>query len=173
MAHGWVCIFFIWSKKKKKKGYLSVWRQAVCAVFDFFQISEFRLKPPQNRMRCVNRVGCSWPRPSESYRIIPFGNHLSSGFYQCPSSSLSFRSSFVCCSSTSGPSDSNPEPSSNRSYSRRWHNPLPRRRHPDQMPSSSRIARDWIDSDTTPVSQGIYDNDLMEIMLLLMNLWTS
>ncbi|EFH59393.1 hypothetical protein ARALYDRAFT_898218 [Arabidopsis lyrata subsp. lyrata] len=49
-------------------------------------------------------------------------------------------------------SDSNPEPSSNRSYSRRWHNPLPRRRHPDQMPSS-RIVRDWIDSDTTPVSQ--------------------
>ncbi|KAG7625714.1 Endonuclease/exonuclease/phosphatase [Arabidopsis thaliana x Arabidopsis arenosa] len=104
-------------------------------------------------MRCVNRVDCSWSRPSEAYRIIPSGGHLSSGFHQCPLSSLSFRSSFVCCSSsTSGPSDSNPESSSNLSYSRRWQNPLPRRRHPDQIPSS-RIARDWIDSDTTPVSQ--------------------
>ncbi|KAG7582439.1 Endonuclease/exonuclease/phosphatase superfamily [Arabidopsis suecica] len=106
-------------------------------------------------MRCVNCVGCSWSRPSRAHGIISSGGHLSSRFYQCPSSSLSFRSSFLCCSSTSGPSDSNPESSSNRSYSysRRWHNPLPRRRHPDQMPSSSRIARDWIDSDTTPVSQ--------------------
>nr|AAM13121.1 unknown protein [Arabidopsis thaliana]AAO30050.1 unknown protein [Arabidopsis thaliana] len=104
-------------------------------------------------MRCVNRVDCSWSRPSEAYRILPSGGHLSSGFHQCPLSSLSFRSSFVCCSSsTSGPSDSNPESSSNRSYSRRWQNPLPRRQHPDQIPSSQ-IARDWIDSDTTPVSQ--------------------
>ncbi|XP_010465952.1 PREDICTED: carbon catabolite repressor protein 4 homolog 3-like isoform X2 [Camelina sativa] len=113
-------------------------------------------------MPCVNCVGCSstWSRPSSAYNRISFCGHLSSsGFYRCP---LSLRSSCdankynlaVSCSSTSGPSDSNPEPSSNRkSYSRRWHNPLPRRRHPDQMPSS-RIVRDWIDSDsTTPLSQ--------------------
>ncbi|XP_023642702.1 carbon catabolite repressor protein 4 homolog 3 isoform X1 [Capsella rubella] len=112
-------------------------------------------------MRCVNCVGCSWSRPTGANRIS-FGGHLSSGFNPCPLSPLSFRSSSSCdannfavsCSSTSGPSDSNPEPYSNRSYSRRWHNPLPRRRHPDQMPSS-RIVRDWIVSDTTtPVSQG-------------------
>ncbi|KAL1221603.1 Carbon catabolite repressor-like protein [Cardamine amara subsp. amara] len=107
-------------------------------------------------MRCVTCVGCSWSRPSGADRIS-FGAHRSYGFHRCPLSSLSVRSSFdanfvVYCSSTSEPSDSNLESSSNRSYSRRWHNPLPRRRHSDQMPTS-RIARDWIDSDTPPVSE--------------------
>lgn len=112
---------------------------------------------PQNRMRCVTCIGCSWSRPSGAYRIS-FGGHRSSGFHRCPLSCLSVRSScnanfFVSCSSTSGPSDSNLKSSSNRSYRRRWYNPLPRRRHSDQMPTS-RIARDWIDSDTPPVSEG-------------------
>ncbi|KFK39180.1 hypothetical protein AALP_AA3G210600 [Arabis alpina] len=87
-------------------------------------------------------VGCSWSRPSLAY--------LSSEF---PLSCRFFRSScdgnfFVPCSVTSGPSES----SSNRSYNRRWYSPLPRRRHSDQMPTS-RIARDWIDSETSPVSE--------------------
>ncbi|KAG2306145.1 hypothetical protein Bca52824_025893 [Brassica carinata] len=102
-------------------------------------------------MRCV---ACSWSRPIGSSRIS-FAGHLSSGFHHrapLSSSSLSFQSSCVvsCSSTTSGPSD--PKDSSNRSYSRRWYNPLPRRRHADQMPTS-RIARDWIDSDTSPVSE--------------------
>lgn len=104
-------------------------------------------------MRCV---GCSWSRPTGASRIS-FGGHLSSGFHRShlSSSSLSFPSSgdasfLVSCSSTSEPSDH--KDSSNRSYSRRWYNPLPRRRHADQMPTS-RIARDWIDSDTSTVSE--------------------
>lgn len=154
MAHGWEKYFSDQRKKKKERRYLSVWRQAVCVVLISSKFLKFRHK---NRMHCVNCVGCSWSRPNGAYRIS-LGGHLSSGFYPCPLTSLSFSSScdanfVVSCSSTSGPSDSNPEPSSNRSYSRRWHNPLPRRRHPDQMPSS-RIVRDWIDSDTSPLSQG-------------------
>lgn len=104
-------------------------------------------------MRCV---ACSWSRPTGASRIS-FGGHLSSGFHRShlSSSSLSFPSSgdasfLVSCSSASESSDH--KDSSNRSYSRRWYNPLPRRRHADQMPTS-RIPRDWIDSDTSTVSE--------------------
>ncbi|WZY95131.1 hypothetical protein YC2023_067460 [Brassica napus] len=104
----------------------------------------------------MRSVACSWSRPTGASRIS-FGGHLSSGFHRSHhlSSSLSFPSSgdasfLVSCSSTSGPSDHND--SSNRSYSRRWYNRLPRRRQADQMPTS-RIARDWIDSDTSTVSE--------------------
>ncbi|CAH8302156.1 unnamed protein product [Eruca vesicaria subsp. sativa] len=104
-------------------------------------------------MRCV---ACTWSRPSGASRIS-FSGHLSSSFHhRSPLSlSLSFPSScdvsfLVSCSSTSEPSDL--KDSSNRSYSRRWYNPLPRRRHADQMPTS-RIARDWIDSDTSPICE--------------------
>ena len=134
----------------KKRGIKDIIRRAPsgcqCVVFNF--------SPPKPKMRCV---GCSWSRPTGASRIS-FGGHLSSGFHRShlSSSSLSFPSSgdasfLVSCSSTSEPSDH--KDSSNRSYSRRWYNPLPRRRHADQMPTS-RIARDWIDSDTSTVSEG-------------------
>ncbi|ESQ48050.1 hypothetical protein EUTSA_v10020715mg [Eutrema salsugineum] len=106
-------------------------------------------------MRCV---GFYWSRPSGAFRISS-GGHLSSGFHRSPLSSLSPRSSCdnvnfaVSCSTASGPSDSHLESSSNQSYSRRWKNPPPRRRHADQMPSSRTIVREWIDSDTSPVSE--------------------
>ncbi|VVA98101.1 unnamed protein product [Arabis nemorensis] len=101
-------------------------------------------------------VGSSWSRPSVALRIS-FSGHISSGFHRYPLSCRISLSScdanfVVSCSSASGPSDSNLESSSNRSYSRRWYNPLPRRRHSDQMPTS-RIPRDWIDSDTSPVPE--------------------
>ncbi|CAA7053079.1 unnamed protein product [Microthlaspi erraticum] len=100
-------------------------------------------------------AGFSWSRPTGAFRLTSGGN-LSSGFHRCPLSCLIFRSSsdahFVV-SSTSGPSDSHVENSSNRSYSRRWQNPLPRRRHPDQMPTSRVFARDWIDSETSSASE--------------------
>lgn len=125
-------------------------------VFDLFQNSEFPLSNLHKiKMSCA---GFSCSRPTGAFRISS-GGHLSSGFHRCPLSRLIFRSAcdanfVVSCSSTSGPSDSLLENASNRSYSRRWLNPIPRRRHPDQMLTCRIFVRDWIDSDTSSASEG-------------------
>lgn len=153
----WALITGLWKtgRESRQNGLQLVRKDIIYKAPSGCLVCGFRfLSTKPKKMRCL---ACSWSRPSGSSRIS-FAGHLSSGFHhRAPLLlSLSFPSScdaslLVSCSSTSGPSD--PKDSSNRSYSRKWHNPLPRRRHADQMPTS-RIARDWIDSDTSPVSQG-------------------